>query len=100
MEHLLAARMDSAEGPEHPFAPIVQNRKSRALGRTLKVVSFNAQGGGNLEGIVRCLRQPPLAGADIVLMCEADWRNARSAGLESESEVAKSLYFILAYLPQ
>ena len=100
MEHLLGARVDPPLSHEHPFAPIVQNRKARAIGRTVKVVVFNAQGGGNLEGIVRCLQQPPLAGADIVLLCEADWRNRRAMGREFAAEVAEALNLSLAFVPQ
>ena len=100
MEHLLGARVDPPLLEEHPFAPIVENRKARAIGRTIKVASFNAQGGGNLEGIIRCLRQSPLAGADIVLLCEADWMNYRAAGREFAAEVAKALNLSFAYLPQ
>jgi len=84
----------------HPFEPIVENRKAREVGRTIKVVSFNAQGGGNLEGVVRCLQQKPLAGADIVLLCEADWRNERSAYRDFAAEVAKALQMSFAFVPQ
>jgi hypothetical protein len=100
MEHLLGARVDPPLRQDHPLTPIVENRKARAVGRTVKVVSFNAQGGRNLEGIVRCLRQEPLAGADIVLLCEADWRNRRAAGREFAAEVARALNLSLAYIPQ
>ena len=100
MEHLLGARVDSPLSQEHPFAPIVQNRRGRAVGRTVKVVVFNAQGGGNLEGILKCLRQSPLAGADIVLLCEADWRNRRAGGREFAADLAKALNLSLAFVPQ
>ncbi len=91
---------ESPKLTEHPFEPITANRKGRAVGRSLKVVSFNAQGGGNLEGIVRCLRQQPLADADIVLLCEADWCSKRSAYREFASEVAKALEVSFVFLPQ
>src|SRR5437870_4253805 len=100
MEHLLGARVDHARSEEHPFAPIVENRRALPIGRTIKVIAFNAQGGGKLQGIVRCLRKPPLAGADIVLLCEADWGNWRAAGREFAAEVADALNLSLAYVPQ
>ena len=100
MEHLVDARVEAPLTLDHPFEPIVENRKGRAAGRTLKVVAFNAQGGGRLEGIIRCLRQKPLAGADIVLICEADWRNKRARGREFAAEVARALKLSLAFVPQ
>jgi endonuclease/exonuclease/phosphatase family metal-dependent hydrolase len=98
--------MDNREGggaklaTVHPFAPIVVNKTAQPLHRALKVVSFNAQGGRGLTGIVQRLTKPPLAGADVIFLCEADWRFFRSGGVELASELAEALNMSFAFLPQ
>jgi endonuclease/exonuclease/phosphatase family metal-dependent hydrolase len=82
----------------HPFAPLVLNRAGKALGRTLKVVAFNAKGGARLEGIIRCLQRHPLDNPDLLFLCEADWRRERSAWREFAAELAASLNLSYAYL--
>ena len=84
----------------HPYAPIVVNRPALAARSTLKIIAFNARGGANLDGVAARLRRPPLLGADIVLLCEADWRMRRSAGLEFASELAKTLAMSFAFIPE
>jgi endonuclease/exonuclease/phosphatase family metal-dependent hydrolase len=81
----------------HPIAPMVRNRPGKAPGRTLKVVAFNAMGGARVEGIVDCLRRPPLAHADVILLCEADW-NWRTNRRKFPAEVAEALNLSFAYL--
>jgi endonuclease/exonuclease/phosphatase family metal-dependent hydrolase len=80
------------------FDPIVVNRPARAARPALKVVAFNAQGGRHFEGILRCLRRAPLAGADVILLSEADWGVRRSARREIASELAAEFNMSFAYL--
>lgn len=93
----LAEEVSEQGNQAHRFAPIVVNRPARRSGRSLKVVSFNARGGSQVEGIIACLRREPLAGADVILLCEADWRHRRSAWREFAAEVAEALGMSLAY---
>ena len=81
----------------HPITPIVRNRPAKAAGRTLKVVAFNAKGGVRVEGIIDCLRRPPLAHADVIMLCEADW-NWRTNPRQFPAEVAAALGLSFAYL--
>lgn len=95
----------TAEGaaPSDPypaFAPIVVNRPPRAAGRTARVVVFNARFGSRLNGILACFRRPPLDRADVVLLCEADWRLERSGGREIAAELASALGLSFAYVPE
>ncbi len=91
-----------AETPEaHPaFPPTVVNRRPRTAGRTIRVVVFNARTGSRFEGILACLRRPPLDRADVILLCEADWRLERSAGREIAAELAAALGMSFAYGPE
>jgi endonuclease/exonuclease/phosphatase family metal-dependent hydrolase len=81
----------------HPIAPIVRNRPAKALGRTLKIVAFNAKGGARFEGTLACLKRRPLADADVILFCEADWNNRRSSWRKFAAEIADSLNMSFAY---
>jgi endonuclease/exonuclease/phosphatase family metal-dependent hydrolase len=96
----LAERVSHQGDQPHRFAPIVMNRAARRSGQTIKVVSFNARGGSQGDGIIACLRHEPLAGADVIMLCEADWRHRRSAWREFAADVATALGMSLAYLPQ
>jgi endonuclease/exonuclease/phosphatase family metal-dependent hydrolase len=80
--------------------PIVVNRQPRELRKSLKVVTFNAKGGRFLPGILTCLRRSPLADADIILLCDVDWRRKRSCGREVASELATALEMSFAYVPK
>ncbi|HZP45307.1 MAG TPA: hypothetical protein VFB15_06645 [Candidatus Binataceae bacterium] len=82
------------------FDPIIVNRRRRPCGRAIKVVQFNARGGVKVEGIIRCLRRPPLAGADVIMLCEAAWRHPYSGYREFAREVADALEMSFVYLPQ
>jgi endonuclease/exonuclease/phosphatase family metal-dependent hydrolase len=84
-------------GPNPAFEPIIVNRPPLAARPTLKVVAFNARGGLHLETIVRCFSRPPLADADVILLCEADWRLRRSAHREFAADLAASLKMSFAY---
>jgi endonuclease/exonuclease/phosphatase family metal-dependent hydrolase len=61
------------------------------------VVAFNAQGGRHWRAIAERMRHPPLAGADIFLISEADWRLRRSSGREIAAEIAAQLGMSFAY---
>ena len=80
------------------FDPIVVNRPVHAAHTALKVVAFNAHGGRHFDGILRCLRRAPLAGADVILLSEVDWGLRRTAGREIASELAAALHMSFAYL--
>src|SRR6185437_12294976 len=80
--------------------PIVVNRQPRQLRKSLKVVTFNAKGGRLLHGILTCLRRSPLAEADIILLCDVDWRRKRTCGREVARELAVALGLSFAYVPK
>jgi endonuclease/exonuclease/phosphatase family metal-dependent hydrolase len=84
----------------HHFDPIVVNRPALAARPAFKIVAFNAQGGRHLRGIIACLRRPPLMGADVILLSEADWRLRRSNGAEVAASIAAELGMSLAFLPE
>src|ERR1700686_3631510 len=84
----------------HPgahFAPIVVNRPSSGRRFPIRVAVFNAKGGAHLDQIVTRLRKPPLAGADLILLCEAGWRVRRSARREFARELAEALGMSFAF---
>ncbi|MFZ1887360.1 MAG: endonuclease/exonuclease/phosphatase family protein [Candidatus Binataceae bacterium] len=85
---------------EHPYAPIVRNQPARDRNGPIRAVVFNAAGGARVEQIARRLSQPPLTDASIILLCEADWRTARSRRREVASELASLLGMSMAYLPE
>jgi len=88
--------------------PIVLNRfehvsPADGAGREdepLRIVAFNAKGGAPLDAIVHRLSRPPLAGAGIILLCEAGWRSRMSAGREFARELAERLGMSFAYVPE
>jgi len=82
----------------HPIAPVVGNRAGKAHGRTIKVVAFNAKSGRRFEGIVDCLRRPPLAEADVILLCEVDWNYRRSGWRKFPAELADALNMSFAFI--
>jgi endonuclease/exonuclease/phosphatase family metal-dependent hydrolase len=87
--------------PEAPaFGTTIVNRPTRAAGNTLKTVVFNARSGARFDGILACLRRPPLAGADVILLCEADWQLYRSFDREIAAELAAELGMSFAYGPE
>ncbi|MFZ0889245.1 MAG: endonuclease/exonuclease/phosphatase family protein, partial [Candidatus Binataceae bacterium] len=45
------------------------------------------------------LNRPPLRGATVILLCEADWKTRRSEGLEVAAELAGRLGLSFAYAP-
>jgi endonuclease/exonuclease/phosphatase family metal-dependent hydrolase len=90
----------SAVTDSNTFDPIVVNRPPLSARPTLKVVEFNAHGGRHLNGIIDCLRRPPLKGADAILLCEAGWRHRLSMGYEFAAEVAAALGMSFAFKPQ
>lgn len=95
-----AARVDAPVVTDHPFAPVVMNRPARAHGPILKVIAFNAWGGRHFHQIVDCLRHPPLAEADVILLSEADWQLQRSDGHEVAAELAEALGLSFAFVPE
>ncbi|MBF6560041.1 MAG: endonuclease/exonuclease/phosphatase family protein [Candidatus Binataceae bacterium] len=82
------------------FAPIALNRPARRANPTLRTVVFNAQSGAQFDGIVACLQRPPLAGADLILLCEAGWRMARAGRREFAAELAARLGMSFVFGPE
>jgi endonuclease/exonuclease/phosphatase family metal-dependent hydrolase len=91
----------SAERIEPLFAPIVHNREPRPHhDGPLRVVLFNAAGGTRLGGIASCLARFPLNRASVILLCESDWRTARTGNREVAAELAALLGMSFAYVPE
>jgi len=83
-----------------PFVPIVHNRAGRRLAAPFKVVAVNARGCARPQDIAALLRRPPLSGAAIVLLSEADWRLSRSGRRETARELAELLGMSFAFGPE
>jgi len=64
----------------------------------LKVVAFNAHGGGFVAAILARLQRPPLDNPDVILLSEADWRLRRSARRQVAAELAAELGMSFAYV--
>lgn len=88
-----------AEGYD-PFAPIVVNRPAQRLAGPFKVVAFNACGGRDPAAVAARLKQPPLAGAAVILLSELDWGLRRSGGRRTAADLAESLSMSFAYSPE
>ncbi len=86
--------------PFAPFATTTVNRVDRDVNRTIKTVVFNARSGARFEGILACLRRAPLADADVIMLCEADWRVRRSSNREIAADLATALGMNFAYGPE
>ena len=82
------------------FQPIVVNRAPRHAGSRLRVVLLNAAGGRHFREILDCLKRPPLAGADLILLCEVNSRRTRAAGHDVAHELAEALEMSCAYVPE
>jgi endonuclease/exonuclease/phosphatase family metal-dependent hydrolase len=93
-----AAALPHSRSAEHHFEPIVVNRPPLGSRSTLKIVAFNARSGRHLHGILKCLRQPPLSGADILLLSEVDWQHPRSFGREIAAELAAEFGMSFAFV--
>jgi hypothetical protein len=99
MEHRSTAT-DQARAYGHPFEPVVVNRPPTNARSILKVVVFNAAGGGYLPQALECIGRPPLEGADIILLCEAGWRTRQSDGREFAAELAQELGMSFAFMAE
>lgn len=83
------------------FGTTIVNRSARERsGGTIKAVVFNARTGAHFEGILACLRRPPLANADVIMLCEADWNLRRSFDREIAADLAAELRMSFAYGPE
>jgi endonuclease/exonuclease/phosphatase family metal-dependent hydrolase len=78
----------------------VVNRPGRHLTSPFKVVAFNALGCPNPRAVAELLHRPPLAGAAIILLSEADWGLSRSRACKSAAELADLLEMSFAYSPE
>ena len=92
----------SEDNTEHTpaFGTTIVNRASRVTRGTIKTVVFNARSGARFDGILACLRRPPLADADVIMLCEADWKLRRSLGREIAADLAAELGMSFAYGPE
>lgn len=98
--NILVGGIAEAETNGHIFKPIIVNVPPSRRRSTLKAVVFNAAGGRYFSKIVERLRRPPLQDADIILLCEADWRLARSNGREFAADLAKELGMSFAFIAE
>ncbi len=89
-----AAKFDQA------FEPVVANRAPRVQSRTIRVVVFNARFSTRADGILRCIRRPPLSRADVILLCEAVWRSDGSGNGGLASKIADALRMSFVYVPE
>ncbi|MGH7932693.1 MAG: endonuclease/exonuclease/phosphatase family protein [Candidatus Binataceae bacterium] len=95
-----ASLLHARAGEAPPYPPMMVNRPPMAIRRTLKAVVLNAHGGLHLDGILRCLRRSPLKDADVILLCEADFRMRRSQRREVAAEMAAALGMSMVYQPE
>ena len=101
MESAGVTAVDAAIPAELPaFGTTIVNRPGRPARERLKVIVFNARTGAHFEGILACLRRPPLAGADVIMLCEADWHLTRSFDRAFASDLAAELGMSFAYGPE
>jgi endonuclease/exonuclease/phosphatase family metal-dependent hydrolase len=85
--------------PTPHFPPVVVNRPARHAGSRLRVVLLNAAGGGRFREILACLQRKPLAGADVILLCEVNaGLMRRSVGRDVAVELGAALGMSCAYV--
>ena len=89
---------DAIAADDFPLA--IVNRPARRANDTLRVIAFNARWGRQLDGIIACLRRPPLEGADVILLAEADRNMRRSQSRDVAAEIAEALEMSFAYVPE
>ncbi len=82
------------------FGTTIVNRPARPARGTLKTIVFNARTGAHFDGILACLCRPPLAGADVIMLCEADWHLMRSFDRKFAADLAAELGMSFAYGPE
>jgi endonuclease/exonuclease/phosphatase family metal-dependent hydrolase len=70
------------------------------LAGSIKMVAFNAQGCGNPDAVAERLGRPPLQGADVILLSEADWRLTRTHKRRTAADLAELLGMSFAYSPE
>lgn len=82
------------------FPPVVVNRAARRAKSRLRVVLLNAAGGKRFRDVVKCLKRPPLKGADVILLCEVNAGIKPSGGRDVAAEMAAMLEMSCAYIPE
>ena len=92
-----AAVVSAATGT-HPWGPVIVNRPAASDRRMVKVVAFNARGGGAVDSILHALCAPPLSHPDIILLSEMDWLMRRSGQHETPAALAADLRMSFAYI--
>jgi len=85
--------------PTPHFPVVVENRPARHAGSRLRVVLLNAAGGGRFREILACFQRKPLAGADVILLCEVNaGLRRRSVGRDVAVELGAALGMSCAYV--
>jgi endonuclease/exonuclease/phosphatase family metal-dependent hydrolase len=64
------------------------------------VIAFNARGGRYIDSIWRCMAEPPLAGANVILLCDADCGRECSGFRAVAAELAAHLEMSFAFAPK
>ncbi len=82
------------------WSPIVENRPSRNFRPPFRIVALNARGGNRLDAIARGLSRPPLAGASLILLCEANRLMFDAPVREFSAELAARLGMSMVYVPE
>jgi endonuclease/exonuclease/phosphatase family metal-dependent hydrolase len=83
---------------DFPFT--IVNRAAWPPADVLRVAALNAQWGRRLDGVIACLRRPPLKGAGVILLAEADRNLRRSRNRDVAAEIAEALGMSFAYVPE
>ncbi|HXN12329.1 MAG TPA: endonuclease/exonuclease/phosphatase family protein [Candidatus Acidoferrales bacterium] len=85
--------------PTPLFPPVIVNRSGRHAGSRLRVVLLNAAGGRRFREILACLQRKPLAGADVILLCEVNaGLRRRAVGRDVAEELGAALGMSCAYV--
>ena len=95
----MSQRTAGARPADKPFfEPTIVKRPARSVAGALRVTLFNARGAAEIEGIARCLSQPPLDNSSIIMLCESDWGTHRSGQRETARELAELLKMSFVYV--
>lgn len=86
--------------PTPYFPPIVVNRAAWPSRSRIRVVLLNVKGGHRLSGVEACLKRPPLADADVILLCEANSGTRHQRKYDVASELAAALDMSYAHIPE
>jgi endonuclease/exonuclease/phosphatase family metal-dependent hydrolase len=98
---LEARDFGTAEAGQTPyFPPIVVNRAARPQRSRIRVVLLNVKGGYRLSAVEACLKRPPLADADVILLCEANSGTRDLQRYDVAADLAAALDMSYAHIPE